>query len=154
MSARKITSKDYLIWRLLQDPLWRVTADGYVLTKTRGNGVGPWRRAGWISPSRGGTKVYRRVQYRGEELYEHRIVFAACNGFLSPFKTVNHKNLNGITNHPGNLELITPEKNVAHAKEFYRRSGLTAAEAKANWIQGRITGGQHGADTQRKTGTV
>lgn len=136
-TARKISSKDRLIWRLLQDPDWRVTADGRVETRclTGGLGRGPWRRAGWVSPSRNGTKLYRRVQYRGEELYEHRIVFAALNGFLSPFKTVNHKNLNGLRNNPANLELVSPGENVSHAKQFYRRSGMSAAEAKASWIR-------------------
>lgn len=140
-TVRRITCKDELILQLLQDPLWRVTAKGRVMTKVRGNGIGGWRRAGWISPSRNGTKLYRRVQYRGEGLYEHRIVFAALKGSLSPFKTINHKNLNGLNNHPGNLELITAGENVQHAKEYYRRRGLSAAEAKANWIRGKHQGG-------------
>jgi hypothetical protein len=149
--ARKVTEKDYLIWRLLQDPLWRVTADGRVETRVHGRRVGEWRRAGWVSPSRNGTKLYRRVQYQGEELYEHRIVFAAAYGHLSAYKTVNHKKHVGLENHPHNLELVTPAENLRHAKQFYRRSGMSAAEARANWI--KAARGQHGTDPQRKTGT-
>lgn len=150
-NVRKITCKDHLIWRLLQDPFWRVTATGQVQTRRRGGtGIGPWRRAGWISPSRNGTKLYRRVQYCGEELYEHRIVFAALKGFLSPFKTVNHKNLNGLRNHPGNLELVTAGENMQHAKEFYRRSGMSAAEAKARWI--RSAGGNRRSNWEGQHG--
>lgn len=140
---KRITFKDRLIWRLLQDPFWKVTTDGRVLTKRLrgGTGIGPWRRAGWVSPSRLGTKLYRRVQYEGVDLYEHRIVFAALNGFLSPFKTVNHKNLNGLTNHPRNLELVTPSENAIHARTFYRRWGMSAAQARSNWM--KAAGGKH-----------
>jgi hypothetical protein len=139
MAAKRITSKDSIIWRLLKDPRYRVTKDGRLMTRVRalGNhGLGPWRRAGWVSPSRGGTKVYRRVQYQGEDLYEHRIVWAATQGSLCPFLTVNHKDLDGTNNHPSNLELITTSGNIKHAQAFYRRSGMSAAEAKANWIKG------------------
>lgn len=155
MHARKITNKDGLIRELLQDPLYRVTAGGQVLTRTRRGPRGaifaPWRRAGWVSPSRGGTKLYRRVQYRGEELYEHRIVCAAKLGRLSQFETVNHKDLNGLNNHPRNLEMVSPGENIQHAQAFYRRSGMSAAEARANWIKGSasIRGTQHGKNQHR-----
>lgn len=142
MSARKITAKDPLIWQLLSDPNYRVTADGRLMTRIQKYGgpraarIGKWRLAGWVSPSRQGQKLYRRVRYRGEDLYEHRIVFAAREGYLSPFKTVNHPNLDGTDNRQ-RLELITPGENVRHAQEFYRRTGMSAAEAKRNWINGR-----------------
>lgn len=139
MHAHKITEKDDVIWQLLKDPRYRVdTNTGEIFTQCRigGTGLGPWRRAGWLSPSREGTKVYRRLQYRGEELYEHRIVWAAKHGFLCPYRTINHKNLNGLDNRPPNLELISPGENVSHAVQAYKRMGMSAAEAKAGWIKG------------------
>lgn len=147
-----VTRRDGLIWQLLKDPKWKVTSSGHVLTRSLrgGTGIGPWRRAGWVSPSRNGTKLYRRVQYHGEELYEHRIVFAALNGFLDQFKTINHKNLNGLKNHPRNLELVTPGRNIQHAQEFYRRTGLSAAETKANWIRGAGGGRQSSLGEQHE----
>lgn len=135
MSARRVTTKDYLIWELLQDPDWRVTADGEVHTRRKCSGVGPWRRAGWVSPSRAGTKCYRRVQFRGEELYEHRIVCAVKDGYLDPQKTVDHDDHNGLNNHPTNLRQIEPGENTRRARALYRRMGMTAAEAKASWIR-------------------
>jgi hypothetical protein len=139
MAAKRITRKDSLIWQLLKDPRYRVTKHGQVLTRTHvhgGRNLGPWRRAGWVSPSRDGTKLYRRLQYKGEELYEHRIVWAATQGNLCPFLTVNHKDLDGCNNHPSNLELITASENSIHAFAIYRRSGMSAAEARAKWIKG------------------
>lgn len=136
-TARMITLKDGLIRRLLQDARYKVWG-GRVLTRVRprGRGIGPWRRAGWVSPSRNGTKLYRRLQYRGHDLYEHRIVLTKRLGKLCPFMTVNHKDLNGLNNRPRNLELVTPGKNLQHAWVAYKRSGMSAAEARANWIKG------------------
>lgn len=147
-AARKVTTRDYLIWRLLQDPDWKVHG-GEVLTRMLrgGTGRGPWRRAGWVSPSRHGTKLYRRVQYQGEELYEHRIIFAAHYGHLSAYKTVHHIEHVGLDNEPGNLELVSPSANIRHSKEFYKRSGLSAAETRANWIKGLAGAGkQHNGE--------
>lgn len=139
---RVITTKDELIWRLLQDPNWRVSKRGKVFTRIHGGShVGNWRRAGWRSPSRNGEKLYWRLQYKGVDLYEHRIVWAAFKGHLSPFKTINHKDLNGLNNSPLNLELTTPQQNIQHARAFYRRTGMSAREARAHWITAR---GQHG----------
>lgn len=157
MAAKKITRKDRIVWQLLSDPRYRVTPAGQVLTRTHprgGKGLGPWRRAGWVSPSREGTKVYRRVQYRGQELYEHRIVLAAVQGSLCPFLTVNHKDLDGCNNHPSNLELITASGNIKHALAIYRRSGMSAAEAKAKWTKGtgrnRNWSGSHRSNIRRR----
>lgn len=106
--------------------------------------MGPWRQTEYISASRNGTKLYRRLKYCGEWLYEHRIVFAKIHGYLCATKTVNHKDLNGLNNDPDNLELITPRQNIRHAYGLYRRSGMSAAEARAKWIQA-ARGKQHGA---------
>jgi len=155
MTQKKIATYDRLIWRLLQDPDWKVTADGEVQTRCLrgGRGRGPWRRAGWVSPSRNGTKLYRRVKYHDQELYEHRIVFAARYGYLSPYKTVNHKNLRGCVNHPQNLELVTPAANLRHAAQYYKRSGMSAAEEKANWISS-MRGQRETANSNSKTRTA
>jgi hypothetical protein len=147
MAAKKITRKDPIVWRLLKDPRYRVTKDGKLLTRVRPSGdrasLGPWRRAGWVSPSRGGTKVYRRVQYMGEELYEHRIIHAAVYGKLCPYRTVNHDDLNGLNNQPGNIaDQATTSENIRHARAFYRRTGMSAAEARANYIRGAGGGRQ------------
>lgn len=151
-TARKITEKDPIIMRLLEDPRYKVRADGAILTRARkrGPGLGPWRRAGWISPSRGGQKLYRRLTYLGHELYEQRIVFAARNGHLCPYSTVNHDDLNGLNNHPVNLgrKQLSHGENIRHARRLYKRMGMSAAEAKQQWIKGLAGAGkQLGAAT-------
>lgn len=147
-TARKITEKDPIILKLLKDPRYKVRADGRVLTRvSRGRGIGPWRLAGWISPSRGGEKLYRRLQYMGHDLYQHRIAHFALKGGVSPFHTVNHLNLNGLDNGPSNMAGATPSQNLRHAKEAYRRLGMSAAEAKRNWIKGLAGAGkQHSGE--------
>lgn len=138
-SARAITAKDDVIWELLADPLYKVTLEGQLLTRrpVRSEVAREWREAGWISPSRKGTKLYRRVEYRGIQLYVHRIVWAAFYRSLCPQFTVNHIDLNGLNNRPENLELISAANNLRHARAIYRRAGMSAAEAKASWISGR-----------------
>jgi hypothetical protein len=75
-----------------------------------------------------------RIRYQNVFLYAHRIVWAARHGFLCPYRTINHRDLDGTNNEPRNLELIEPGKNLSHAKQLYGRMGMTAAEAKKNWI--------------------
>lgn len=142
MQKSKITSKDPLIWRLLDDPNYKVTADGRILSRVRARGhiKKEWKRAGWISRARNGTQQYWRVTYKGERLYGHRIVWASHHGFLCAYRTINHKDLNGLNNDPPNLELISASANIRHAKELYRRTGMSGAEAKAKWIQGHRRG--------------
>lgn len=137
-TARKITEKDPIILKLLKDPRYKVRADGRVLTTAcrGGHGIGPWRLAGWVSPSRGGEKLYRRLQYKGHDLYEHRIAVLARGERLSPYETVNHKDLNGLNNGPVNTEPATPSQNMRHARAMYKRLGMSAAEVKRNWIKG------------------
>lgn len=128
MKRSIVTEKDGLIWQLLRDPKFEVTADGRVLRY----GV----EAGCVYSSRNGTKLYRRLRYKGERLYVHRIIWAALRGFLCSTKTINHKDLNGLNNKPSNLELVSPSQNLRHAFEVYRRNGMSAAEAKSNWMKG------------------
>lgn len=148
--TKRLTEKDYLIWDLLQDPHFRVTAEGIILTRklAHGRGTGPWRRAGWVTPSRGGQKLYRRLTYHGVEIYQHRIVCAKKDGFLDPTLTVDHDDLNGLNNHPSNLRQILPGKNISLARQAYKRMGLSAAEAKRNWIKGLA-----GASKQQEAAT-
>jgi hypothetical protein len=138
MGIGKITAKDRWIWKLLKDPNYRVTERGEILYKGphKARGRRGWRAAGWISPSRHGTKIYRRIQYRGVQLYAHRIVWAFFRGFLSPNQTINHKDLNGLNNAIENLELVTASVNTKHARAAYRTNGLTAAELRKNWKRG------------------
>lgn len=135
MRRNSVTEKDRFIWLLLKDHRYQITPDGNVLRQLKDQS---WRLAGWVSPSRNGTKLYRRLEYMGVQLYEHRIVWAASRGFLSSLKTINHKDLNGLNNKIENLELITPSQNQRHAKTYYRRAGMSAIEAKANWAKGQV----------------
>jgi hypothetical protein len=143
MAAKEITSRDHIVWQILSDPNWRVTPEGHVLTCTplrNAKGTAAWRRAGRISISRNGLKRYWRVKYRGVEVYANRIVFAATYGYLSPFETIDHKDLNSLNDHPANLQSIPPGQNVSDARQAYKRMGMTAAEAKRNWINGKANG--------------
>lgn len=146
MKRSIVTEKDGLIWQLLRDPGFEVTADGRVLR----HGV----EAGCVYSSRNGTKLYRRLRYKGERLYVHRIIWAALRGFLCSTKTINHKDLNGLNNRPANLELVSASQNIKHAKAYYRRRGMSAAEARANWNAATKIGnwGKHAAsNTYGKT---
>lgn len=126
MKRSIVTEKDGLIWQLLKDPDYKVMKDGRVIRRGK--------EAGCVYASRNGTKLYRRLGYKKERLYVHRIVWAAFRGYLSPAKTINHKDLNGLNNDIKNLELVTPAQNTRHALGFYRRTGMTAAQQRANWI--------------------
>lgn len=139
MATRKITEKDSWIWKLLKDPNYRVTENGEIHTRFRNGGRG-WRRGGWITPSRNGTKLYRRITYAGVELYEHRIVAAKKYGRLDPRKTIDHIDFNGLNNHPDNLRELDPSLNVQIAKQAYRRLGMSATEAKRNWMNSKTAG--------------
>lgn len=135
----KVTEKDGQIWKLLADPDFKVTREGDIFTCRPANQrlddgtykrSSGWRRAGWISGSRFNTKLYMRIEYKGVQLYGHRIIFAAFAGELDPFKIVNHKDMDGLHNNFDNLEQITPSQNIAHAYRLIKGSGLSAAEIR------------------------
>lgn len=138
--ARKIAGKDRLIWQLLKDGHYRVTGDGRVMTNLPRRGglrrSAEWREAGYPCPSRGGSRAYWRLKYRGQWLYRSRIIFAATNGRLDPRMTVDHINMNTLDDRPQNLRELTGADNSREATRFYRVAGITAAELKASWVAG------------------
>jgi hypothetical protein len=124
MAARKISEKDHIIWQILADPNYRVCRRlGKVFTRVRPGGsiAKEWRRAGRMSVSRGGLKRYWRIKYKGQEVYEGRVIFAARHGHLDPFK-----------GQP--LRQLTVAENALTAFEFYRQRGLGPRQARQKWI--------------------
>jgi hypothetical protein len=136
MAARKISEKDHIIWQILADPNYRVCRRlGKVFTRVRPGGsiAKEWRRAGRMSVSRGGLKRYWRIKYKGQEVYEGRVIFAARHGHLDPFKVVDHPNHDGTDNGQP-LRQLTVAENALTAFEFYRQRGLGPRQARQKWI--------------------
>lgn len=136
MGKSTLARNDFVILKLIKDEKMTVKKDGRILR----NG----KEIGSDSHSRGGKKRYRKILYDGKLLYAHRIVWAAYGGKLSSFLQINHKDKDGTNNEISNLELVTPSENVIHGNitrvRGIRRGGMSAAEARKKWIEGRKRG--------------
>ncbi len=98
---------------LLAQGRYRVRPDGTIASTIR---AGRILRPG-TNPVTGYQLVSLMFDGRVVKEYVHRLVAAAlCDGYQPGF-VVNHKDGNRQNNRPGNLEWVSKEENLLHAKE-------------------------------------
>ena len=79
--------------------------------------------------------LVRNGKYTRKSL--HRVVWEAFNGPIPRRLEINHKDINRSNNHLSNLELLTHQKNIQHAIDYYKSKGLLRA---VKGIKGFIKG--------------
>lgn len=85
---------------------------------------------------------YRMIQIDRKKIKEHRLVFFLVHGFLP--KKVDHRDLNSLNNHPGNLRSATDRENSCNRAKlktnksgyigvtWHKASGKFAANIRVN----------------------
>lgn len=146
-SGKLLATHDDLILELISSPLYDVRPDGTVWTLVTKQGhvskSGTWREAGGIGLRN--FKPYRRLKFKRIHLAIHRIVCAKFVGALSDDLVVNHKDGDGLNNHPSNLELVSQSENNIHrfrvlnfpaVKGFKKIDFQTAEQIRSDKEQG------------------
>lgn len=139
--AKFRATNDYLIYDLLQNPIYKVLENGTILTSNLKNGSpsDKWREVNQstdCSPDMAkavNKTVYRIIGYKKTRLRVHRIIYAAFIGPLSEDMVVNHKDGDSSNNKIENLELVSPSQNNLHSVKVLNnnrtRQGKLPSEA-------------------------
>lgn len=125
-SGKLIATNDVFVREMLNDPNYQILPDGNILTKRNVQGhitEDQWRPLALTVTPKGG-KSYASIRYKGKHLSLHRIMYAKFVGPLESDLVINHKDGNGMNNHPDNLELDTQSHNN---KDRFRIGGLAVA---------------------------
>lgn len=127
---RKIAKKDLLIFKLIEDPNYRVHESGSIETCIQRNGQPGkvWREAGSSHSPDG----YRIVSYQGAKLRAHRIIWAKFYGTLQSKMVINHKDGCKFNNAIENLEMISETENQKHAYRIGCKK-VQRGNAKLSW---------------------
>lgn len=125
------SNRDPLIWDLLKDPRFRITAIGTIERRVFANrkdliGREIWKRAGFFD-----DKGNNLISYKGKKLRVNRVVFAHFTGYLRKNIKIRNKDGNRGNNHPDNLEAINQGALVYNVYV----SGRRKATAKLSWNQ-------------------